>query len=75
MKACPRITTLAGDRPHPAHGPESGLEPAVVALDSVVLVGRCCATPQEQFLYHVGQRRRPVGDHLDRVAVHSSAQR
>ena len=34
-------------RLHPAQRPESGLEPAVVAFDTVVRIGRCDATQQE----------------------------
>ena len=71
MKACPRITTLAVRCGlHPAHRPEPGLEPAVVAFDPVVLVlAGVVQRGRKQLLDHVRQSRRPVGDDLGRVTV------
>ena len=56
----------------PTHRPEPGLEPAVVALDVVVLVlAGVMLRGRDQLLDHVGQRRCPVGDHLGRVTLNS----
>ena len=59
-------------RLHPAHGPEPGLEPAVVAFDAVVLIlAGVMPCGRKEILDHVCQSQCPVGDDLARVAVKS----
>ena len=53
--------------------PEPCLQATVVALEPVLVPGGAMQRGRNQFLDHVGQRRSPVGDHLDRVAVNSQA--
>src|SRR4051812_19800077 len=72
-RRAPRISTLAVRFVFsPRIGRSPGLESAVVAFDSVVLVlAGVVQGGRKQPLNYVGQRRRPVGDDLCRVAGNS----
>ena len=57
-------------------GSESGLEAAVIAFNSVVLVlAGVVPRGPNQLLDHVRQRRRPVNDHLARETTNRQSSR
>ena len=71
---CERMTTDHDARPpvsrEPAHGPQQGLQFAVIALTSVALaLTAALERSRDQALDHVREGRSPVGDDLRRGAL------